>query len=354
MGDREKQLLCEVIDSNFPNDGEYSTAFEKKFSDICDVEYAVAVTSGTVAIFLGLAACGVGPGHEVIIPNVTFIATANAVSLTGARPVLVDVQPEDLCLSAERVERAITSRTKAIVPVHVSGRAARMPELLDVALRHKLSVVEDAAEAIASKNFGSALGSMGDAGCFSFTANKTITTGQGGMVVTNDPAIHQRLRELKDQGRPVRGTGGADTHVSVGYNFKMTNLQGAMGLAQIETLPWRIERLRRTLALYSEHLDNPRVRLVGFDLQSGECPQWIDVIVNGRDELHDWLRNRGVPTRKYWHALHTQAPYRCSDEQFPISTSVDQSGLWLPSSLTLRDEDVKFICSLINGWSGAT
>jgi perosamine synthetase len=352
MGDREKKLLCDVIDSNFPNEGEYTTAFEQKVASICGVPYAVAVTSGTAAIFLGLVACGVGPGDEVIVPDITFIATANAVKLAGASPVLVDVDPNTLCMDPDLAESAITDRTKAIIPVHISGRAAPVDTIREIAGENDLRVVEDAAEAFGSRTREGALGSFGDVGCFSFTASKIVTTGQGGMIVTKDPEINERLRELKDQGRPVRGTGGADQHISLGYNFKLTNMQAAVGLGQLETLAARQDHSRRVFNFYRKLLkDNPCVRLPGFDISNGECPLWVDALVDGRDNLHDYLLARSVQTRKFWYPLHTQAPYRSADERFHVSMMVSSNGLWLPSALTLDDDDVRFVCGEVNEWA---
>jgi perosamine synthetase len=348
LGAREKLLLGDVIDSGFPNDGEWTTAFEKRVAEVCGVPYAVAVTSGTAAIFLALAASGIGPGDEVIVPDVTFIATANAVRLAGATPVLVDVRVSDLNIDPEAVERAITPRTRAVVPVHVSGRASDMPALASIATRHSLRIVEDAAEAFGSRLGGRALGSFGVAGCFSFSPNKTVTTGQGGMVVTSDPEAHQCLRELKDQGRPVRGTGGADEHVSLGYNFKLTNLQAAVGLAQMEALAERLEHQRQLYAWYQEGLEGVAgVRLLEFDVAGGEVPQWVDALVDDRDAVHDRLRDAGIATRKFWHPLHTQAPYRRDPQAFPVSAEVGAKGLWLPSALRLAREDVARVCHLI-------
>jgi perosamine synthetase len=352
MGEREKRLLCDVIDSNFPNDGEYTTAFEQRIAKICGVPYAVAVTSGTAAIFLGLVACGVGQGDEVIVPDITFIATANAVRLAGASPVLVDVDPNTFCIDPGCVEAAVTSRTKAIIPVHISGRAAALTAIIEIARKHNLRLVEDAAEAFGSKMRDGALGSFGDVGCLSFTATKIITTGQGGMVLTRDRDIHQRLRELKDEGRPERGTGGADQHISLGYNFKLTNLQAAMGLAQLETLDSRQDHLRHLFGLYRELLcNNPRVRLPGFDINGGECPLWIDALVDGRDNLHDYLLTHDIHCRKFWYPIHTQAPYRSAYQRFPISMTVSSNAIWLPSALTLNDNDIRLVCQEINEWA---
>ena len=178
FGAEEKARLADVIDSGFLNDGEVTAQFESQLAALLGCKYVVATTSGTTAIFLALAGIGVGPGDEVIVPDVTFIATANAVTLAGAKPVLADIDPQKLTLDPKCAERAITPRTKAILPVHVSGRAADLGAILDVAERHGLLVVEDAAEALLSKHHGRCLGTFGVAGCFSLSPNKTITTGQ--------------------------------------------------------------------------------------------------------------------------------------------------------------------------------
>jgi perosamine synthetase len=352
MGRREKELLCEVIDKGFPNDGEYSDRFADEIARICGTQYALAVTSGTAALALALMACGVGAGDEVIVPDVTFIATANAVTWTGATPVLADVDPETFMLDVQDVERKLTPRTKALIPVHVSGRPAALPELIALASAHKLYVIEDAAEALGSSYNGRALGAWGDAGCFSFSPAKTITTGQGGAIVTDSPEIYQRLRLLKDQGRPVRGTGGADEHVALGFNFKFTNLQAAMGLAQLEDFQERLEHQRQLYDAYAEALPNhPRLRLLSCDIRAGVVPQWIDIWVDGgRDSLHDFLVAENIFPRKFWYPLHTQAPYRQSDAAFPCASQVSFGGLWLPSALTLTREDVERVCAVIGAW----
>jgi perosamine synthetase len=242
-GTEERDMVLGVLDSNYLNDGDVTTEFERRMAAALGARYGVAVTSGTAAIFLSLAAVGVRHGDEVVVPDVTFIATANAVTLTGATPVFVDIDPATLGMDPAAFERAITPRIKAVVPVHVSGRASAIERILDVANAHNIVVVEDAAEALRSRHQGRCLGTFGRAGCFSFSPNKTITTGQGGLIVTDDEALTVRLRELKDQGRPMRGTGGNDVHDSIGFNFKLTNLQAAVGMAQLARLDARIERL---------------------------------------------------------------------------------------------------------------
>jgi perosamine synthetase len=348
IGPLEYDLIRSVLASNYVNEGEVTEEFEGRLADLLDVKHVTAVTSGTAAIMLALAGLGIGAGDEVIVPDVTFIATANAVVLAGASPVLVDVDPRTLNLDVEAAARAITVRTKAIVPVHVSGRSACIGEILAVARQHGLFVVEDAAEALTSRHGGRCLGTLGDAGCLSFSPNKTITTGQGGAVLTNDDRLHVRVRELKDQGRPVRGTGGDDVHHAVGYNFKFTNLQAALGLGQLSYLDRRVARIKQTYRTYARLLEGlDGISLPGFRLEDGESPQWIDAIVDRRDDLDRYLLARNVHCRRFWFPLHTQAAYHQSDECFPNSTRVCRHAIWLPSAFTLSDEDLTTVCGHI-------
>jgi len=348
IGPKEYDLVKDVLDSNYINDGDVTEQFERRLAELLCVKYAVAVTSGTTAITLALAGLGVGAGDDVLIPDVTFIATANAVKLAGANPVLVDVDPRTLNIDPDAAERAVTARTRAIVPVHVSGRAAAMDAILHLARRHGLFVVEDAAEGFVSRHGSKYLGTLGHAGCLSFSPNKTITTGQGGAILTDDERLHVRLRELKDQGRPVRGTGGDDIHHSIGYNFKFTNLQAAVGLAQLTYLETRLARMRRTYSLYAMQLDKMEgIRLPGFSLDSGESPQWTDAFVERRDDLDRFLLSRNVHCRRFWFPIHTQTPYRLPDELFPNSSGVCPHAIWLPSAFTLSDADVNDVCSYI-------
>jgi perosamine synthetase len=341
----EDARVRDVLQSGYLNEGDVTAEFERKIAGLLGVPYVIATTSGTSALFLALAALNIGHGDEVIVPDVTFIATANAVVLAGAAPVLADVDRRTLTVDPEEVERAITPRTKAIVPVHVSGRAAAMSDLLTIAGQHSLAIVEDAAEAFLSMHDGRALGTLGRAGCFSFSPNKTITTGQGGVVVTSDAAVHQRLRELKDQGRATRGTGGNDVHGSIGFNFKLTNLQAAVGLAQLEDIRPRLAHQRRIQKAYaSAFADIAGIDVLPFRLDEGETPQWTDALADRRDELERYLAQRGIGSRPFWFPLHTQAPYRLPDQRFPNSTDLMTRAIWLPSSLGLTDGDLDLIC----------
>jgi perosamine synthetase len=345
---KEYKLVNDVLRSNFPNEGKLTKKFEKQVSDLLNIKYVIAVTNATSAMFLSLKALGIGHGDEVIVPDLTFIATANAVEMTGAKAVLTDINPETLTIDINQTKKVITKRTKAIIPVHVSGRASDMDQIIKLAKKYKLYVVEDAAEAFMSKHKGKYLGTYGVTGCFSLSPAKTITTGQGGLIVTNDTNIYKRLVELKDQGRPVRGTGGDDIHYSLGFNFKFTDLQAAVGLGQLTQLKIRMKRLKRNHLLYKKYLTAVKeVNLLKFDIRNGELPQWCDGIFKNRDGLVDYLKKQNIDSRKFWLPVHTQAYYKKSNDLFPNSTSMSLKALWLPSAYTLTDQDIIKVCTFI-------
>ncbi len=348
MGPEEIKLLGKVLESDFPNEGKFADKFEGKIEKLTGAKHAVAVTSGTSGIFLALKAIGVGRGDEVIVPDLTFIATANAVELCGAKPVLVDIDPVTLNISLESAKKAVTERTKAVVPVHVSGRSVDVKGVIDFASEHQIQVVEDAAEGFMSRYMGKYLGTFGSCGVLSFSPNKIITTGQGGMVLTDDDEIHVRLRELKDQGRPVRGTGGDDVHSSVGYNFKFTDLQAAVGLGQLNYLKRRMKRLKQAGAIYRKELSGiDGIRILPADMKNGELPLWTDAIIEKRDFIESNLRRQGMDCRKFWHPLHTQDPYKLPDERFPVSSKLSPKAIWLPSAYTLTNDDIHTVCDSV-------
>lgn len=346
----EKNEIVRVIESGHINDGERTTEFERMVADFCGSKYAVATSNCTSALTISLMALGIGSGDEVLVPDLTFIATANAVRLAGATPVLVDVGSDSL-LDPAGLAAKLTKRTKAIIPVHVTGHGVDMDAILSFARQHQLAVVEDAAEALGSARGGKKYGTFGDTGCFSFSPMKLITTGQGGMVITDREDLYKRLVELKDQGRPIRGTGGDDEHRSLGFNFKLTNLQAAMGIAQMRDIDARLRKMRQTYRLYAEGLhSSAAVSVCPFSIDDGECPQWIDVSVEGRDSLEQYLKERNMHSRKFWHPLHTQVPYRDQGNDFPGSMNVSYRSLWLPSALTITEEDIERVCGSILEW----
>jgi len=351
LGPKESKYLKKVLDSSFPNEGELTALFEKKITNLLGAKYAIAVTSGTAAIFLALKALGIGRDDEVIVPDMTFIATVNAVELCGAKPVLVDIDPGTMNISPGAIRRAITGRTKAVVPVHVSGRAAAIEEILGLAKSEGLFVVEDAAEAFMSKHSGKYLGTFGILGCFSFSAHKSITTGQGGVVVTDDELLYARLRELKDHGRASRGTGGDDRHDVIGYNFKFTDIQAAVGLGQLGYLSSRIKKMKAIYRRYHRGLkDIKGISLFNCDIESQETPQWTDGLFERRDELDKYLKVRGIDCRRFWLPVHRQIPYKLPDDAFLNSTSLSPKAMWLPSAFTMSMPDVDHVCAHIKNF----
>lgn len=342
------QFITQALDNNFANEGPLTKEFENAIANFLGSKYAIATNSGTIALFLALKGLGIIHGDEVIVPDVTFIATANAVDLCGAKPILVDIDPKTFNLSPEAFTKAITPKTKAVIPVHVTGRAADMETILKIAKEHNLFVIEDAAEALASKHKGKYLGTFGDAGCFSFSPNKTITTGQGGMIVTDNKELFERLKPLKDQGRSTRGTGGDDLHNTIGYNFRFTDLQAGLGLGQLAHLNKRIERMKKNYQLYSEHLQGIKeINIFKTNIADGEVPQWTDIMTEKRDELVEYLKNQNIDCRKYWYPIHRQLAYKLPDDNFPNSTKLCPKALWLPSAFTLSDEDILTVCEKI-------
>ncbi|MDO8592386.1 MAG: DegT/DnrJ/EryC1/StrS family aminotransferase [bacterium] len=349
IGEEEFRLVRDVLASNYLNDGDITRQFEAKIANLLKVKHAVAVTSGTIAIFLSLKSLDVGYGDEVIIPDMTFIATANAAEMCGAKVILVDIDPKTLNIDIEAINGAITKKTKAIIPVHVTGRGAQMEAILKIAKENNIHIVEDAAEALLSKQNGKYLGAFGDIGCFSLSPNKTITTGQGGFIVTNNDKLAVRLRELKDQGRSKTGSGGDDFHNSIGYNFKFTNLQAAVGLGQLSYLPDRTEKMKKINKLYVNNLKNIE-GLKLFEFKEEEVPQWTDALIEKRSELEAYLKSKNINYRNYWFPLHTQLPYKLADDNFINSTKLSPKALWLPSCFDMSDEDVMYVVENIKNF----
>jgi len=340
------KIVKKALDANFVNEGPLTAEFEKKLAKMIGVKYATASTSCTAGLFLALRAAGVDHGDEVIAPDITFIASINAIHLTGAKPVLVDIDPETMNIDSSLIEKAITSKTKAIMPVHVTGRACDMDSIMAVAKKHDISVIEDAAEALDSKYKDRYLGTIGLAGCFSFSPNKTISTGQGGMIVTNDEEFYKKVKKLKDHGRPVRGTGGDDLHDTVGYNFRISDLQGGLGLAQLRHFKRRAARMRRNYELYAKHLTGVGDLRI-FPTKKGELPQWTDIETDHRKELNAYLTSKNIDSRRFWFPIHKQKAYEASDANFPQSTRMSPRCLWLPSAFTMTDKDVLSVCKAV-------
>ena len=341
IGEEEKQAIVEYLDAGgWLTEFQRTREFEKRIADYVGSKYAVVVSNGTVSLFIALKALGVGRGDEVIVPDYTMIASANAVEMAGATPVFVDVSQTNLCLDLELVERAITPATKAIMLVSLNGRAPDMEEACALARRRKLFIIEDAAQSLGSFYRGKHLGTFGEVGSFSFSAPKVITTGQGGALVTDDAQLFEKLQKIKDFGRQASGV---DYHLMLGYNFKFTDLQAVVGIEQMKKLEWRVERKKEIFALYQKELaQTSQVQFIPTNLVD-TSPWFIDILVPDPQALQHHLRERGVGSRPFYPAIHSQPAYNWPGE-YPNSEYAAEHGLWLPSASFLSDTDVRYVC----------
>jgi perosamine synthetase len=349
VGEEENAAVLKVLESGYINDGEVTRSLETTFAAYLGCKHCIAVTSGTSALTLCLMALGVGQDDEVIIPDLTFIATANAVVLAGAKVKLVDVELNRFTIDPNKVRLAVGPRTKAIIAVDVNGRGADYDALESLCKEFGLFLICDSAEALGSKYQGRYLGTYGDAGCYSFSANKTVSSGQGGMIATDNTELYYRLRELKDQGRRFGGTGGDDIHPVIGFNFKYTNVLASIALAQFGRLPERLKLFQDRDQLYYEALKNcEEITLPPLSSELGEVRQWTDLLSEDRKLLERLFDENSIGYRPFWHPLHQQEPYRLPDDGFENSIRISKQGLWLPSSFAITKNDIEFVARVVN------
>ncbi len=353
LGGNELKYVSDCIVSGWiSSQGHYVGKFEEAFCQFLAVENSLCVSNGTTALHLALAALGIGPGDEVIVPDLTFAASANVVIHLGATPVLADVTRDTWTLDPADFERKITPRTKAVMPVHLYGHPCDMDPIMELAQRHGLFVVEDAAEALGAEYRGRKVGTIGDVGCFSFFANKVITTGEGGMVTTNDAALMKKMAVLRDHGMEK---GRRYWHVVPGYNYRMTNLQAAIGLAQMERLERFLTRRDEIVARYDSQLFEVDGITLPPRAEWAKNIHWLySILVDpqraglDRDQLSARLAEHGVETRGFFYPLHIQPPYL--DETpgiFPVTCELAARGLSLPTANDIRLEDVDRVCEAI-------
>ncbi len=322
--------------------------FAQLVAEYVGSEHCFILANGTLTLFAALSALDLGAGDEVIVPDFTMIASANAVVLAGARPVFVDISLTNLCLDLDLVEEAITPQTKGIMLVSLNGRAPDLARATELAARHGLFIVEDAAQSLGSRQHDKHLGTFGQIGSFSFSAQKVITTGQGGALVTNDPRLAERIRQVKDFGRRC---GGNDFYESIGFNFKFTDLQAVIGIEQMKKLDWRVARKKEMFALYKNELaDTEEIRFIDTNL-ADTSPWFVDVFIPDPIALQDHLAQQGINARSVYPALHNQPAYQLAGH-YPNSEDAAAHGLWLPSSSFLEDEEIVDICSEIRDFYG--
>lgn len=358
LSGNEKKYVEECLQTTWISSiGKFLPLFEERFAEFCGVEHAVSCNNGTAALHLALLGLGVRPGDEVIVPTLTFVATANAVRYCSATPVFVDSEPVTMNIDPEKIEAKITDRTKGIVAVHLYGHPAEMDPILKLARKRGLFVLEDAAEAHGAEWRGRRVGSIGDAATFSFFGNKIITTGEGGMVTTRNSALAEQIRLLRGQGM--------DPHrrywfPMVGYNYRMTNIQAAIGLAQTEQLPEHLEARRRIAGWYYESLANCS-EFVGLP-QEREWARhafWMytiilrDSVALERDEFMARLLEVGIETRPIFYPMHVLPPYREQDGLYPVAEALSRRGVSLPTHGLLTRCEVEYIAGCVRSTCSA-
>lgn len=344
----ERALLLEAFDSGWiSSQGPFLERFERDFAAFAGTRHALAICNGTAAVHLSLLALGVKPGDQVILPTLTFVATANAVRYMGAEPVFVDCEPDTWNLDPEQVAAAVTPRTVGIIAVHLYGHPCEMDRLQAVADRHGLWLVEDAAEAHGATYRGRRVGSLGKVAAFSLYGNKILTTGEGGVVTTDDDAVARRVRLFRGQGMDP---GRRYWHVVVGYNYRMTNLAAAIGVGQLQKAEQLISARRNLAAWYQEELAGCAELVLPVERPEVQSSWWLYSVRLRAAEGHPQLRDAlmrclaadGIETRPFFHCMHTLPPHARLG-LFPVADAVATSGLNLPSAFRLTRDDVRII-----------
>lgn len=349
IGNELKYVIDCVQTSWVSSLGKYVTGFEEAFAEFCGTDHAVTCSNGTTALHLALLALGVKPGDEVIVPTLTYVATANAVIYCGAQPVFVDSEPETWNMDPAQIEALITPRTRGILVVHLFGHPVDMDLILDIAWRHGLFVLEDAAEAHGAEYKGRRVGSIGHAATFSFFGNKIITTGEGGMVTTNDRALADEVRRLKNHGMDPNRKYWFPT---VGYNYRLTNVASAIGLAQLEKIDWHLERRQQIATWYREFLADVPGLAWQPEKEWARHVWWLFTVVMdedipvGRFDALAGLKARGVEGRQIVYPIHQLPPYQdpAHADRFPVAERTVERGLHLPTWSGLTREQVGRVC----------
>jgi perosamine synthetase len=351
FGEKELSYVTECILSGWISSaGKFVTRFEDVFAEYCGTRYAVSVCNGTCALHLALLALDLEPGDEVIVPSLSFIATANAVRYTGARPVFVDSEPRTWNIDPARIEAVITPRTRAIMPVHLYGHPADMDTILEIASRHKLAVIEDAAEAHGALYKGKKVGGIGELGCFSFYGNKIITTGEGGMIVTNRKDLADKMRILRDHGMsPERRY----WHPVLGYNYRLTNIQAAIGVAQMEKIDFLLAQKRAIAAAYASSIAQIAGLSAPVEEPWARGVYWLNSFLvdeakfgMSRDTLMSQLKAKAIETRPVFPCIHKQPIYE-NGESLPVAEHLSNHGLSLPSAANLTLGEVDRVVAML-------
>lgn len=351
LNGREKALVMDCLDSTWiSSKGKYVGQFEESFASWLGVQQAITVSNGTVALHVALAALGIGPGDEVLVPTLTYIASANAVKYTGADVVFVDSERDYWQIDIADAERRVTSRTKAIMVVHVYGQSCDMDAVMAFAKKHSLYVIEDCAEAIGTRYDGTHVGTIGDVGCFSFFGNKTITTGEGGMVTTNNAELAAKIRHLRSQGVSAEKE---YWHDAIAFNYRMTNICAAIGCAQMESIDDLIAKKQQIAEWYRQSLAGLPVQVHATQPGTLHSYWMVSILVEDaadRDALRASLKEDGIETRPLFYPLHQMSMYAAPGQNFPVADDISSRGINLPSYPALMRDDITYICERVRDY----
>ncbi len=350
LGDREKELVNEVLDSGILSIGPKVEKFEKKFAEIIGTKYACGVNNGTAGLHLAMLAAGVGEGDEVITSPFSFIASANSILYVGARPIFVDIEEKTNNIDPAKIEAVITPKTKAILVVHIFGQAADLDPIMNIAKKHNLLVIEDACESICATYKGKTVGTFGQSSVFAFYPNKQMTTGEGGMVCTNDKNVYEYCKSLRNQGR--EGMEWLD-HKYLGYNYRLDEMSAAVGIAQLEKINWFVKERQKIADLYNKEFAKFSNLVKIPVVADGNTHTWFVYVVQllnnnlDRNQVMFKLRDLGVSSKEYLPSIHLFKVYKerfgYIGGEFPISEMVSNRSLALPFYIGLTKDDVKYI-----------
>ncbi len=347
----EKKYVNECLDSTWiSSKGKFITLFEENFAEFIGAKYAAAVPNGTIALHLALLTLGIGEGDEVIVPTLTYIASVNAIQYTGATPVFVDSVKDTWQIDTDDIKRKMSVRTKAIMPVHLYGNSCDMDEIINIAKENDLFIIEDCAEAIGTKYKNKHVGTFGDIAAFSFFGNKTITTGEGGMVVMNEKSLYEKCFHIKGQGLAKDRE---YWHDIIGYNYRMTNICAAIGLAQLENVEEVIEKKRNITSWYNKYLSGSPVITPAEETHIFNTYWMYNILVKeqeDRDKLRNHLKDKGVETRPMFFPIHLMKMYYNEGTKFPVAEDISLRGINLPSYPGLSESDVKSISQIIRDY----
>ncbi len=346
IGEEEMKELKEVIASTWITENRKTEEFENRIKKLTGAKYALSFCNGTAALYVAQKALGIGAGDEVIVPDFTFIATSNSVIMAGAKPVMVDVDKRTFNMDAAKIEAAITPKTKAIMPVHIYAQAADMEAIMNVAKKHSLPVIEDAAQGVGVYFNNRHVGTFGDIGMLSFYGNKTITTGEGAMLITNDEKLYKKCWQLKNHGREVKGT---FIHPHIGFNFGFTEMQAAIGIAQMKKMERILLRKREINDRYRELLKGVNeVEFTYIDRRGTPAHWFTSIMVDDVEGLAKHLLKNEIQTRRFFYPLHLQPCYKGSVKgEFPNAEWAYKHGLSLPSSVLLKDEQITLVAGKV-------